>query len=206
MVSVGAENVGSQVFDKALFEAALGGKSLVGAPQVFNAQGEFSTHAAPDDTKRTVITPFAVPIEQGGKVIGVVQAGIVFQTLAEKYIAPLRIGQAGHAFVATGVGETVYHPVVAQIMNRPAPTDLTPKMVQQRQGKIEYNWGGYDWLAFYTTSPLTNWTMIVKARRDEVFAPVKAIAMQAILNKHGSAHHSWYLLTFYQQSHSWFIT
>lgn len=69
------------------------------------------------------------PILINGTAAGVVLGMVNFQKLADEYVAPVRIGEQGIAFVATGVGEIMSHPDKNQVMAPVKPTDLTPKMV-----------------------------------------------------------------------------
>lgn len=140
----------------------------------------------PGRTKNALV-PFAVPVILDGKTRGVLMAMVDFSKLGEKFVAPIRIGKLGYAFVATGVGEVMYHPDGAEIMVPVASTSLTPKMVKWRNGIYEYSWSGQDWIALYETDEQSNWTVIVKAQGGEVFAAIHDIAGSTIMLTVGSS-------------------
>ncbi len=181
LVSVGKGNLGSNISSPDVLQAAANGTRTVGYPLMFDANGKHLPQLMESKEKKTLIMPFAVPVKAKGRTIGIVQAGVYYDVIVKEYIAPLRIGKEGHAFTAIGKGEILYHPAFTQVMAPVMPNALTPKMIQQKNGRLEYTWGGYDWLAIYKTSPLTNWTTIVKIRQDEVFAPITQIAIKAVV-------------------------
>ena len=163
------------------------GKSLSGNEAFKRAvSGERVVGAAFEGAKNEALVPFALPVKVNGAVRGVVLAVLNFEELARQYVNDVRIGTKGHAFVATGAGEILCHPVKSEIMAKPAPTALTPKMVRMRNGKLEYSWSGQDWLAIFQTSERSNWTVIVKAQAGEVFAPVYRIGKLSVMFGIGS--------------------
>ncbi len=167
LASSDAARVGMSVADSPTFRLALSGKDAVGA--------------ALPGPQRNALVPFAVPVVLNRKTQGVLMAMVDFAKLAEKFVAPVRIGKLGYAFIATGKGEIMFHPDGAEIMVPVAPTSLTPKMVKWRNGTYEYSWSGQDWIALYETDEQSNWTTIVKAQGGEVFGAIHDIARSTIL-------------------------
>ncbi len=167
LASSSEDRVGTSVGDSPAFKLALSGKDAVGA-------------ALPGPNANALV-PFAVPVTLDGKTRGVLMAMVDFARLGEKFVAPIRIGKQGYAFVATGVGEIMIHPDKSEIMVPVAPTSLTPKMVKWRNGIYEYSWSGQDWIALYETDEQSNWTVIVKAQGGEVFAEIHDIAKSTII-------------------------
>ena len=154
--------LGSSLADKPFFRTVLDASEPVVGP----------AEAGPD---HTALVPMGAPILINGTPAGVVLGMVNFQKLADEYVAPVRIGEQGIAFVATGVGEIMSHPDKNQVMAPVKPTDLTPKMVAQRDGSLSYTWSNIDWTAVFRTDPRTNWTLIVKVRDDEVYASMSDI-------------------------------
>ncbi|SBV91313.1 putative Methyl-accepting chemotaxis sensory transducer with Cache sensor [uncultured delta proteobacterium] len=182
LVSAGKGNPGSAAVSEDVLQKALQSGKAVGYPLVFDKNGKQLPSLVESRDKKTLVIPFAVPVAgSNGRAAGVVQAGVFYDVFVRDYLAPLRIGKEGHAFSATGNGELLYHPAPTQVMSPLTPNSLTPKMVKQHNGRLEYSWSGYDWIAIYKTSPLTNWTTIVKIRTDEVFTPIRDIAIQALV-------------------------
>ena len=118
LASSDEKRVGMSVADSPAFKTALDGRDAVGA-------------ALPGPDKNALV-PFAVPVILDGKTRGVLMAMVDFSKLGEKFVAPIRIGKLGYAFVATGVGEVMYHPDGAEIMVPVASTSLPPKLVKWR--------------------------------------------------------------------------
>ena len=154
--------LGSSLADKPFFRTVLDASEPVVGP----------AEAGPD---HTALVPMGAPILINGTPAAVVLGMVNFQKLADEYVAPVRIGEQGIAFVATGVGEIMSHPDKNQVMAPVKPTDLTPKMVAQRDGSLSYTWSNIDWTAVFRTDPRTNWTLIVKVRDDEVYASMSDI-------------------------------
>ncbi len=165
--STDKSRIGLSIADSPVFKEAMQEKECIG-------------EAVPGPDTNALV-PFAVPVVLNGKIRGVLMAMVNFAKLADKYVAPVRIGKLGYAFVATGVGEIMYHPDGAEIMVPVAPTSLTPKMVKWRNGIYEYNWSGQDWIALYETDEQSNWTVIVKAQGGEVFKSIHDIALSTII-------------------------
>ena len=165
--STDKSRIGLSIADSSVFKEAMQEKEGIG-------------EAVPGPDTNALV-PFAVPVVLNGKIRGVLMAMVNFAKLADKYVAPVRIGKLGYAFVATGVGEIMYHPDGAEIMVPVAPTSLTPKMVKWRNGIYEYNWSGQDWIALYETDEQSNWTVIVKAQGGEVFKSIHDIALSTII-------------------------
>lgn len=165
LVAVGDDKL-TELPNSPLFTTALSGKPAVG-PAVTSPQ-------------TTALVPFAVPVRVDNKVIGVVQGVLNFQKVAELYLAPVHIGKMGHPFVAVGVGELIWHPDPRQIMAAPTSTSLSPRMVQQKEGMLEYSWSDKDWLAIYSTDAHTGWTVIMKAQGNEVFLPITDLGLSIL--------------------------
>lgn len=156
------DRTGSNVSQEAAFKEGMTGRK--------------SASMALQRAENTAVVPFVVPITINGRIMGVVQADINFKKLADAFVVPVKIGQLGHAFVAMGVGEILYHPDSRQIMQKPTSTSLTPIMVQRGNGMLEYSWNDKQWMAIFQTSKDTHWTTIVKVNNEEVFAGIDGIA------------------------------
>ncbi len=156
--AIGTSVAGTDFFTKAMRGEKAVGKAIAGGSGI-------------------ALVPFAIPVRVDSTTLGVLEGVVNFKKLGDAIVAPVLVGKEGYAFIASGVGEILHHPEVSQIMIPIAPNGLTPRMVKERNGILEYTWSNKNWLALYVTDDLTNWTSIVKAQAGEVFSPIRDLAI-----------------------------
>ncbi len=118
------------------------------------------------------LVPFSVPVVINNKVYGSMIAMVNFERIAEKYITPIKVGELGYVMVVTETGEFMSHPDNQKIMRAGTDISLTSQLAKWRTGIHEYTMDDRDWITIFETDEQTNWTTIIKAEKDEVFAGI----------------------------------
>ncbi len=158
------------VRDKATFDKAMQSGKLAVSP------------AFTVDEPAKAYVSFIVPaLDESGKPYGAVEACVDFSKVAQHHVANVKIGNEGMAFVAGLRGVILYHPASAMVMKEPDSTFITPAIVKEGVGRKNYDFKNIWWTSIYDTDPVTNWTVIVKVRDSEVFAPIYDFSVRLLL-------------------------
>jgi methyl-accepting chemotaxis protein len=137
----------------------------------------------------------AVPVYKDGRVYRVLYARITLADLSA-FIAPMKHGEKGRAFVLDEKGIYVAHPVEELWLQDSTKEGglvsaeraaIGRRMVVDRTGQVEYVSRGIDTIASYHPVPTANWIMVVAAERGEVFAAVDNLIRLLIVIIAGAA-------------------
>lgn len=122
----------------------------------------------------------AVPVKKDDQVYRVLSARITLADLSA-YIAPMKPGERGRAFVLDEKGIMIAHPsedlrlVDATVESEKFPAVVAAgirQMVAEKTGRVEYTFRGVDSLLFFHTVPVANWIIVLVAERAEFYTAV----------------------------------
>ena len=177
--------------DGTIFVDGIGGKATgveltkiaVYRPNVENAAkgrswiGEVGKSPA---TGRPVVL-ITVPIVEKGSVIGIVGTPIDLNTFSSGLIKDSTFGRTGYVFVLDKNGLTIAHPDEKHILNTDlSKLDFGRKMMEQRNGAIEYVWKDVTKIGLVRTSEKRGWLVAATAERSEVMEGVNRIRLYSI--------------------------
>jgi len=95
---------------------------------------------------------------------------------AERFLAPIRIGEAGYVFVADRQGIIVIHPDAEKVWTeRLATYDWGQAMLDRRAGIQSYTYEDVDYVASFTTEEKLDWLLVATATRSEMFASAQQV-------------------------------
>ncbi|MCL5982073.1 MAG: methyl-accepting chemotaxis protein [Firmicutes bacterium] len=122
----------------------------------------------------------AVPVKKDDQVYRVLSARITLADLSA-YIAPMKPGEKGRAFVLDEKGIMIAHPsedlrlLDATVESEKFPAVVAAgirQMVAEKTGRVEYTFRGVDSLLFFHSVPVANWIIVLAAERAEFYAAV----------------------------------
>jgi methyl-accepting chemotaxis protein len=115
----------------------------------------------------------AAPVRIDGRVAGVMVAVIDVGAFADRFIAPVKVGQTGYAYACGASGNFIAHPKPELILEKSVTDyDFGREMMSRSGGVLQYEWQGRQKMVHFTRSEATGWTLAAGADLDELMAPV----------------------------------
>jgi len=103
-----------------------------------------------------------------GAVIGV----ITMEYLSSQFVAPIKIGRAGYAYIIDEKGMVIAHPEKKQLMqSQMGRADHVREMLSKKKGDIRYTFEGEQVIAVYDQIKDPGWIMVARVSVGELFAP-----------------------------------
>jgi methyl-accepting chemotaxis protein len=120
----------------------------------------------------------AAPIKEKSGITGVFFGVVDVASFSSRFIAPIKVGETGYAYVYDKSGTIIAHPDKKHIMKlNMNQFDFGKKMIAQGEGFMEYNWNGEDKLVAFQKDKVLGWTVGVAAVRAELMAPVQSLGL-----------------------------
>ncbi len=112
-----------------------------------------------------------IPLLRDGKVVGVLMAAVTSEYLSTKFIAPVKVGSEGYAYVLDRTGMVIAHRDASLIMKANINQfEWGKKMVTLKNGAYDYDWKGDSKTVAFNTSPVSGWMVCVCASMDDILA------------------------------------
>ena len=166
------EGLNSNIKDREYFQKAIAGNRAVSSPIIGKADG-------------AVVIIYAVPIKQGGVVVGVLTAVEDGANLS-KITNDITFGKSGKAYMLDEKGTTIAHSnaeLVKSMVNNFEDVKKDPKleplvklerlMVEKKTGVGTYDYGGVVKFLGYAPVEGTGWSLAITAPKDEVMSGVQ---------------------------------
>ncbi len=123
-----------------------------------------------------------VPVSRDGTVKGYVSAVISCTSFSERFIAPLKVGENGYAFIADKTGTVFAHPNKDLIMKvNLTDYDWGKVILKKKTGMESYQFNGHDKMAYFSTDKITGWYVAVTASVDDIRSEVAVIRNTALI-------------------------
>ncbi|MGE0086875.1 MAG: methyl-accepting chemotaxis protein [Desulfococcaceae bacterium] len=128
-------------------------------------------------TGNPIVNISAPVVQQDGAIDGVLSVSVSVSTLSSIFIAPIRIGKSGYAFIHKE-GLVIAHPDAQKVMKHNISESVYgKKMLETDTGLITYfDSGGAEMAAFSKIADI-NWSVVVVANADELISPAKKVRM-----------------------------
>jgi methyl-accepting chemotaxis protein len=155
-------------------EAMIDNKNISNDQSFKNALEENSTISGAGKSTETeqVVFSISYPLYDGSLVIGAI-TGIVNLSDFTDSIKDLKIGKTGYVYMCNEDGLAIYHPDKKAEMNASlAGYDWGKEMLTQKNGYMEYTWGGNDSISVFRQSKIKNWLIVSRVSPGEIFAGV----------------------------------
>jgi len=123
-----------------------------------------------------IIFTISYPLTENGKSVGVIYTVMKISEFTKEYIEDVKIGENGYMFITDKSGEVIYHPNKKLILNASlADYEFGKKMLKDKQGYMEYLWGGKETISVFRQAALTDWLIITRADPSEIYASVNEL-------------------------------
>lgn len=124
------------------------------------------------------ITVIAAPIKEKDAVAGVLFGVVNLPYFSKQFVAPIKAGDTGYAYIADKKGMIIAHPDPAQIMKlNISEFDFGRKILADGNGELSYNFKGVDKIAAFKSEPQFGWAVVISAPTEEIMAPVRTIGL-----------------------------
>jgi len=132
-------------------------------------------------TGNPIVTISAPVVQQDSVIDGVLTVSVNVSTLNRIFIAPIRIGKSGYAFIHKN-GLVIAHPDAQKIMKHNIRDSVYGKKILETDtGLITYYDAGREEMAAFSKIAENNWSVVVVANADELTSPAKKIRMINVL-------------------------
>jgi methyl-accepting chemotaxis protein len=122
------------------------------------------------------------PIIVDEEVEGIILAAVDLTKFSDKFIAPIKIGRHGYAYMAGKNGVVSAHPNKDDILKTDLKSfDWGQKLYSQQNGVMTYTFNGIEKIVAFRTEPTTGWLIAAGASTEDIFSEVTAIRNQNIL-------------------------
>ncbi len=119
----------------------------------------------------------AAPVTAEEKVSGVLFAVVDLQAFNTQFIAPIKVGKTGYAYMYDQGGTVIAHGRDESLINSLDMNefDFGQTMLAMGSGMITYTYQGVEKIVSFKKDAQTGWTVAVGASTSEVFAPVRSM-------------------------------
>ena len=119
----------------------------------------------------------SAPIKDKDTVTGVFFGVVDLSSVTDLFVAPIRIGKTGYAYIYDERGLFICHPDKSNILKLDMNDfDFGRKMIAQGNGLIEYEYDGIEKMVVFRAIPETGWTLGATADTAELLEPVKELS------------------------------
>ncbi len=124
----------------------------------------------------------AQPLKVGNKIIGVMFSSIDLSKFSDEFIAPVKIGQEGFAYMTDATGKISAHSDPDAIFKiNINDYDWGRNILNNKNGLLNYTDNNIEKIAAFSTEPTTGWTIVAVADTDDIFSTVKALTVRNLI-------------------------
>ena len=128
------------------------------------------------------VTLLTAPVENGGRVVGIVGLSVNLQELSNECILPVTVGEHGYAWLIDDKGRILGHPNSEYVLElNVSDYDFGRTIMSRQNGYLFYEWNGVDKIAFFNTDHDLGWTVIVSPVPEDYLAPMRSMRNNMIL-------------------------
>jgi len=158
------EEIGKSIDQEEYFKESMSGKIFVSDVMQSKATGK-------------PVFIVSSPLKMNENIVGVHFGFISVEYFGRKFIAPLKFGQHGYAFVCRQDGLVIAHPDESKILNYNITAEAFGReMIKKGKGVTDYILDGVEKQAAYKKSESSGWIVGVCADRAESLAPIKHLS------------------------------
>jgi methyl-accepting chemotaxis protein len=156
-------------------QKALAGQNFISSPL-------FSTD------KGTAVFVIASPVRAGGKIVGVLAAGVTIDQFSKQFVTPLNTA-AGYPFILSPDGLVLAHPDTKLVgkFNMVKETDYGGNMAGQTSGTLDIVSQGVRQMILFETSKATGWVLGMAINESVAFASAQDLGLLILTLSVGQA-------------------
>ncbi len=136
----------------------------------------FFSDVMPGSITGNPVCMIAAPLKERDAIVGVLLGVVDVVYLGQTYVAPVKIGQSGYAYLLDDNGLVIAYPDKTQLLKLDMRAyDFGQAIMEEQHGIIAYTWEGTARIAAFQRSEVTGWTVVVTAVVQEIFAPIQTM-------------------------------
>jgi len=173
--STNVKLIGVNLEKREYFQKAISGQNFISNPLFSVDSGE-------------AVFVISAPVRDGGKIVGVIAAGVKIGVFTDKFVKPLDT-PAGYAFVLDPDGLVLAHPDSKLIgkFNIIKETDYGGKIASQPSGSLDVMSLGLEKLIIFEKSKTTGWIIGMAVNKDAAFADARSLGVLILCLSAGQA-------------------
>jgi len=142
--------------DREYFKKAVAGEANVSEPLLSRATGR-------------PVCIVAAPVKNGDKIIGVLYARLDLAKFSDNFVAPVKVGQSGYAFMISRAGVVFSHPKKDNILKlKMADFAWAKPLLTEQSGVIEYTEEGQSKSSAFARDPETGWVAVITVSNADI--------------------------------------
>ena len=123
----------------------------------------------------------ASPIFDDGKVIGVLYGAVEFAVFSQSFIDNMEVSAGGYSYMIDSAGKIIAYPDQSKILELDLSTEeFGRKIMEEKNGSIEYPWEGDKIFAAFREVPSTGWIFVTRAEESKLFASIRHLSRTII--------------------------
>ncbi len=120
----------------------------------------------------------AEPLKHNGKVVGVLYSSIELSKFSDEFIASIKVGSEGYAYMTDKSGVVSAHPNPDEILKTDiSQFDWGKEILNTKNGLLTYDFNGTEKIVAYQTEPITGWTVAAGAATRDIFHEVNDLTV-----------------------------
>ena len=162
--------LGADLGNREYYQKAILGQNFISNPLFSIDKGE-------------AVFVITTPVMAGGKVVGVLSAGVKIGLFSKQFVAPLDT-PAGYAFIVSTDGLTLAHPDTKLVgkFNVIKDTDYGSQLAGQASGTLDVVSLGQSKLILFEKSKATGWILGMTVNKAVAFAQAETIGLRIVLS------------------------
>jgi methyl-accepting chemotaxis protein len=175
VATISQKLLGANLQTREYFQKAMGGQDFISSPLFSVDKGE-------------AVFVIATPVRAGGKIVGVMAAGVTIGQFSKQFVAPLNT-PAGYAFIVSPDGLALAHPDPTLIgkFNLFKDTDYGSRIAGQSSGSLDVVSLGAPKLILFEKSEKTGWVLGMAVNKDVAFADARSLGLVILALSAGQA-------------------
>jgi methyl-accepting chemotaxis protein len=167
--------LGANLTNREYYQKAAAGQNFISNPLFSVDKGE-------------AVFVIAAPVQSGGKIVGVISAGVKIGQFSSQFVKPLDT-PAGIAFILAPDGLTLAHPDSKLIgkFNVFKETEYGGRMANQSSGSLDTVSLGVEKLILFEKSKATGWVVGMAVNKAVAFADAKSLGLLILALSLGQA-------------------
>ena len=146
--------------DREYFQDSLTGKNVISKAIKSRSSGE-------------PIIVVSSPIRQEQDILGVFIVSVTLTEFSERFIAPIKVGEQGYAYILEADGTFIAHPDKERIMEENITDfEFGQDLLKTQNGLFSYVWQGNPKQVYLSTVPKNGWVIGVGADLKDMFSSV----------------------------------
>lgn len=123
-----------------------------------------------------VVVINAAPLENEGKINGIIYSTLNFEEFTKQYIENIKIGENGYIFITDEKGLVLHHPAKKLIYKAGLyEYDFGKKMLNEKNGYMRYLWNNVPTISAFNQAEKTGWFVITRVDPAEVYAGINKL-------------------------------